>query len=191
MRSLFLLSIFIFCELAGFSQASDFISVRKKNGITVKSIFPGSIVSLRTVYANDINGVVEAVKNDSLFVKEYDVRSVPNQWGTFTVDTLGSTVIGFNYCDIETVVYKERRSFSFIKNGTILMVGGVGYVLLNVINGAYLKQSIVGKENRKSLVIALGVAGTGFLMNRLHAKSVNKRYTIIYNCMTCPNLRPF
>ena len=71
------------------------------------------------------------------------------------------------------------------------MVGGVGYALLNVINGSYLKESITGKENRKSLAIALGVAGAGFLMNRLHAKAANKRYNIVYNCMTCPNPRPF
>jgi hypothetical protein len=191
MRSYLLLAIFILCGLAGFSQASDFISVRKKNGITVKSIFPGSAVSLRTVYANDINGIVEAVKNDSLFVREYDVRSMPNQWGTYTVDTVGSQVIGFHYRDIETVVHSDKRSFSFIKNGTIFMVGGVGYALLNVINGSYLKESITGKENRKSLAIALGVAGAGFLMNRLHAKAANKRYNIVYNCMTCPNPRPF
>jgi uncharacterized membrane protein (DUF485 family) len=191
MRSYFLLAIFIFCGLAAFSQASDFISVRKKNGITVKSIFPGSAVSLRTVYANDINGIVEAVKNDSLFVREYDVRSMPNQWGTFTVDTVGSQVIGFNYRDIETIVHSNKRSFSSIKNGTIFIIGGVGYALLNVINGSYLKESITGEENRKSLAIALGVAGAGFLLNRLHIKAANKRYNIVYNCMTCPNPRPF
>ena len=191
MRPFFLLAILLICELAAFSQASDFISVRKKNGITVKSIFPGSMVSLRTVYANDINGVVEAVRNDSLFVREFDVRSIPNQWGTYTVDTVGSNVIGFNYRDIETVVNSKKESFSFIKNGTVFMVGGVGYALLNVINGSYLKQSIIGRENRKSLFTALGVAGAGYLMNRLHAKSTNKRYRIVYNCMTCPNPRPF
>lgn len=191
MRSLILTAVIFLFAIEGFSQVSDFISVRKKNGITVQSIFPGSRVSLRTVYANEINGITEAVKNDSLFVREYDVRPVPNPWGTYTIDTLGSQVIGFHYRDIETVKFSKKESFSFIKDGTIFMVGGIGYAILNVINGKYLKESITGEENRKSLAIALGVAGAGFLMNRLHAKKRDRRYKIIYNCMTCPNLKPF
>ncbi|HZG24846.1 MAG TPA: hypothetical protein VEZ17_09720, partial [Chitinophagaceae bacterium] len=75
--------------------------------------------------------------------------------------------------------------------GSLLMIGGIGYAVLNVINGKYLKESITGKENRKSLGTALGVAGAGYLMNRVN-KLAKKRYIIEYVRMRDrPNLRPF
>lgn len=185
--------VILLFSVKSLAQVSDFISVKKRNNITLKSYFPGAYLSCRTVYGNDLNGIIQAIHNDSIFLKEYDVRPVPNPWGTYTIDTLGSRLVAFNYRDIQTVIFKKSESFSYIKNGTVLIVGGVGYAALNLINGAYLKESIIGKTNRKSLAIALGIAGTGFLMNRLYRRqNSEKKYKIIYTCMTCPTpLRPF
>lgn len=193
MRFAVVLLTTLLCYTASFAQVSDFISVKKRNNITLKSVFPGSYLSCRTVYGNDLNGVVQAIYNDSVFLKEYDVRPVPNQWGTYTIDTLGSHLVAFHYRDIETVIFKKQESFTYLKNGAILIIGGLGYAALNVINGKYLKESITGDKNRKSLAIALAVAGAGFLINRLHAKANSeKRYKIVYVCMTCPApLKPF
>lgn len=165
-----------------FSQASDFIVVKKRNNRTLKTYFPGSIIALQTVYGNYLGGVVQAIRHDSVFIKEYDIRAVPNQWGVSSVDTLGSYVVALHYKDIEIVVMKQRQSFGFIKSGAILIIGGMGYIALNIFNGKYLKQPITDLDNRKSLAIALGVAGAGFIMNRLH-KYNNKngrRYRVEY-----------
>ena len=66
------------------------------------------------------------------------------------------------------------------------MIGGLGYAVLNVVNGKYLDESITSDENLKSLGIALGVAGAGFIMNRIyhHNKKKGKKYKIIYVRMT-------
>lgn len=193
MRSALLFLMSVLFSAVSFAQVSDFISVKKRNNITVQSFFPRTYISCKLIFGNNINGVVHAIKNDSVFVKQYDVQSLPNQWGTYSVDTLGSHIIAMHYKDIETVLFKKSESFGYIKDGTILMVGGIGYAALNVINGKYLKESITGPKNRKSLGIALGVAGLGYLMHTLHARSnrFNKRYHIVYTCMTCPNLKPF
>lgn len=43
------------------------------------------------------------------------------------------------------------------------MIGGVGYIVLNVLNGWYRKEPIGDAENLRSLAIAGGVAGGGFI----------------------------
>ncbi|MEJ7769070.1 MAG: hypothetical protein WKF89_14730 [Chitinophagaceae bacterium] len=182
MRSFFLLTVFASLAVTGFSQPSDFISVKKRNNRTLRSYFTGSAISCQTVYGNYLGGMVYAIRNDSVFIKEYDVRSGPNMWGVAKTDTLGTYVVGVHYKDIEVVDIKKRQSFGYIRNGTLLIVGGLGYAVLNIINGKYLNESITGPENRKSLGIALGVAGTGFLMNRLYKynNSKKRRYRIEY-----------
>ncbi len=182
MRLFISLIILLFVSATSFSQASDFVKVKKRNNRTVKTFFPGSFISCQTVYKNFINGVVQDIKNDSLFIKEYDIRAVPTQWGVARVDTLGSYVIGVHYKDLLIIDVQKRESFGFIKNGTLLMVGGIGYATLNVINGKYLKEPITGPDNLKSLGISLGVAGVGYLLNRVNKfRSENgRKYRIEY-----------
>ena len=73
-----------------------------------------------------------------------------------------------------------------MRNGSIFMIGGAGYALLNVINGAYLNQPITDPDNLRSLGIALGVAGGGYILNRIYKKKerTGNKYKIIYVKMT-------
>jgi len=175
-----------------FSQVSDFIKVKKRNNRTLKTFFPGSIISCQTVYGNYIGGVITAIKNDSVFVREFDVRAIPNQWGVARVDTLATYIAGIHYKDIETVVFKNHDSFGFVTNGSLLMIGGLGYAGLNLVNGKYLKQPVTDPANLRSLGISLGVAGTGYLLS--HLRKINnkngKRYIVEYVRMN-EKLRPF
>jgi len=50
--------------------------------------------------------------------------------------------------------------------------------LLNVINGAYLHQSVTSSKNLTSLGIAAGAVGTGVLINYLSRRS--KKYHVEY-----------
>ena len=194
MRNIFTLLILLFISATSYSQVSDFITVKKRNNRTVRSYFPGSTISCQTVYGNYIGGVVEAVKNDSIFVREYDIRAVPNMVGLAKIDAVGSNVIGLHYKDLEMFEIRSRESFGFVKNGSIFMIGGLGYVALNLINGKYLDESITGPKNRKSFGIALGVAAAGFVLNRLHKYNSTKKnkYRVEYIRMTGPQrLRGF
>lgn len=188
MRTFLFLLILSSLSVTSFSQASDFIKVKKRNNRTLRSYFPGSAISCETVYGNHIQGMVYAVKNDSVFIKEYDIRSIPNIWGVAKIDTVGTYVVGIHYKDIEMLEMKKRESFGYIKNGTIFIIGGIGYAALNLINGKYLKESITGKQNRKSLGIALGVTGAGFVMNRWrrYNNRNGKRYRVEYVHMEGP-----
>ncbi len=192
MRKILHVVILLIISSSCLSQVSDFIKVKKRNNRTLKTFFPGSIISCQTVYGNAVGGIVHAIRNDSVFVKQFDIRAVPNQWGVSSVDTLGSYVVGIHYKDIETVVFKSHESFGFIKNGTLLTVGGLGYAGLNLVNGKYLKQPITDRDNLTSLSISLGVAGVGYLLNRLHKTNNRngKKYIVEYVHMT-EKLKPF
>jgi hypothetical protein len=183
LKLLIILTLFSFSIQA---QVSDFITVKKRNNRTLKTFFPGSSISFETVYGNFISGIVESIRHDSLFVKMYDIRTVPTQFGVTRVDTFGSYNLGYHYKDIAKVDIGKKESFVFIKNGTIFMIGGLGYALLNVVNGKYLNESITSDENLNSLGIALGVAGAGFIMNRIyrHNQKNGRKYNIIYVRMT-------
>ena len=176
---LFLLSNLV-CLLV-FSQASDFIVVRKHDR-TVKSYFPGLPITLETESNSWVSGWITAIRNDSVFVKEYDVRQVPTTWGVMVLDTAGSYIVGVHYKEIKRIEFDERgQAFGYVKNGAIFMIGGLGYALLNVVNGQYLHESITDSKNMRSLGIALGVAGAGFVLNRIeHHKNRRWKYVVEY-----------
>ena len=182
-----LISCFLFpaCTVA---QVSDFITVKKRNNLTVRSYFPGSPIVCQTTYGQYFNGYVEAVRNDSVFIKQYDIRSVPSMWGVSKIDTTGSYITGIHYREIQMMIYQRRQSFGFIRSGTIFIIGGLGYAGLNLINGQYLNEPNGSKENRKKLGIALGVAGGGFLLKYLNNRSQrnHKKYRVEYIRMNMP-----
>ncbi len=150
---------------AGQGQVSDFISVVKRNGRTVKSFFPGVPISLVTFDQRTGNGDVTAIRNDSVFVKEWDIRTFANNLGLPMQDTVGAYIKGFHYKEIDQVVVSTRMKFQQIALGRILIIGGVGYALLNVLNGAFLHESITTKKNLTSLGIAGGAVAAGVLAN--------------------------
>ena len=179
---------FLFFHLAAltaFSQATDFIVVKKRDR-TVKSFFPGLPISLQTVSYSWVEGWITDIRHDSIFVKQYDVRRVGTIWGTTMLDTAGSYVVGVHYKEIKQIAVDEKeKPFGFVTNGTIFMIGGLGYAFLNVVNGQYLHESITDSKNMTSLGIAFGVAAAGFILNRVqHAKNKRWKYTIEYVHMT-------
>ena len=181
---LILFSLFICSGI--FAQMSDFITVKKKNNRTIKTFFPGTFISFTTVDNHHVEGTIDKINHDSIFMKMYNVQAVPTQFGVTTIDTLGYFDVMLHYKDIRMIDLPRSASFGFIKNGTLFMIGGVGYAILNVVNGGILNESVSGKKNLGKLGIALGVAGTGLLLNRLHAHAQKKgnKYKIIYVHMT-------
>lgn len=185
----FILIASVFLPAITIAQASDFISVKKRNNRTVRSYFPGTPIVFQTVNGNYFNGYVEAVRNDSVFIKQYDIRSVPTPWGVSKQDTVGVYISGIHYKDMRMMVYEKRRSFGFIRSGTIFIIGGLGYAGLNLINGQYLNEPTGSKDNVKKLGIAFGVAGAGFLLKYLNNRSQrnHKKYRIEYIRMNTPD----
>jgi hypothetical protein len=188
---LFVLTCYFLIPAICVAQVSDFITVKKRNNRTVKSYFPGSPIICETFYGNHFNGYVDAVRNDSVFIKQYDIRQVPTMWGVAKLDTIATYVTGVHYKHIRMMIFKERASLGFIRSGTIFIIGGLGYAALNIINAGYLRQSVKDKDNLEKLGIAGGVAGAGFLLKYLDNRSRrnHKKYKIEYIHMNTPKLR--
>lgn len=185
-----LLLIFIFSSVKVFSQASDFITVKKRNGKTIKTFFPGVSISFETVDKRPVNGLITAIRNDSVFVKEWDVRPVISSIGIPVTDTAGIYLSGFYYKEIGTVDVSSRMRFQEVTPGRILIIGGTGYALLNIINGAYLHESITSSKNLTSLGIAVGAVGLGILINYI-SKHANKYHVEYIHMNDTKKLRGF
>lgn len=185
MKPFLFILLFSFTGSLAFSQATDFIVV-KKHDRTVKSYFPGLPISLQTTSYSWVGGWITDIRHDSVFIKEYDVRRVPTIWGTVALDTAGTYIVGVHYKEIKEIAFDEKGGgFGYVSNGAIFMIGGLGYALLNVVNGQYLHESITDSKNMTSLGIALGVAAGGFVLNRIqHHKNKRWKYTIEYVRMT-------
>jgi hypothetical protein len=178
MLKVLLFILFLSASVKTFSQASDFITVKKKNNRTLKTFFPGVPISFETFDKRPVSGLITAIRNDSIFIRTWDLRPVLNSLGIPAIDTVGEYLDGFHYKEISKVDVSDRMKLQQATPGRILIIGGTGYMLLNVINGAYLHQSITSSKNLTSLGIAAGAVGTGFLVNYLLKHS--KRYHIEY-----------
>lgn len=173
-----LLFIFIAVSVNSFSQASDFISVKKRNNRTLKTFFPGIHISFETYDKRQVSGMITSIRNDSIFIKEWDVRPMLNSLGIPVTDTVGMYLSGFHYKELNKVEVSDRMKLQQLTPGRILIIGGTGYALLNIINGAYLHQSITSAKNLTSLGIAAGAVGAGFLTNYLVKRG--NRYHVEY-----------
>jgi hypothetical protein len=190
MFRILLLTLFLSSSVKIFSQASDFITVKKRNGKTIKTFFPGIPISFITFDKRPVSGLITAIRNDSVFVKEFDIKPMYNSIGIPVTDTAGIYLSGFNYKEIDQVDVYEGMRFQEVTPGRILIIGGTGYALLNVINGAYLHQSITSSKNLTSLGIAAGAVGTGLLLNYLK-KHANKSHVEYVHMNDVKKLRGF
>lgn len=166
MRSIWVL-IFLFASCKTFAQASDFISVKKKNNRTVKTYFPGLRIQFTTVYGREVNGLIESIHNDSVFVREWDTRLGGGYFGLPRIDTVGVYLTGYHYKEIKDVAVKDRSVSLALLPGKLLMIGGTGYAALNLINAGYLHESVGDSKNLRRLGIAGAAVVTGFVANKL------------------------
>ena len=162
------------------AQQSDFIVIKKKDR-PVKTFFRGSMAQFRTVAGGWYNGRIENISNDSIFFREVIVQQVPTPWGVTRLDTMTTFVRKIHYQDI-VAIPRSKESFGYIRNGTLFMIGGAGYIGINIVNSAYQKYPPFGRENRPSLLQAAGVFAVGKLLQKTYKKQyiIGKKYNLRY-----------
>ena len=181
MKKFLLISSMFMLTFCCVGQTGDMIVIKKK-GQSVKTFMKGLYASFKTVHGQWINAYVHDLRNDSLFYKEVIVRQVPTQWGVSRMDTMATLYHGLHYTDI-VAIPKRRESFAFIRNGSLFMLGGAGFVGLNVVNSAILKYPVFGEDNLPALLTGAGVFGFGLLLQKLHKDVITvgkQKYTIHY-----------
>lgn len=166
MQRLLLVTFLIAVSPFIFSQSNDFIIVKKKNGRTIKTLNTGSSVIFQLKSKDYVNGWIENIKNDSIFIRIYNRQAFMTPMGFTVLDTVSIYLKPFHYKDISRIKIYYRRRFIRSKIDRILIGVGAIYFITNIINGAYHKTSVTGPENLKRLGISLGAIGTGILMRK-------------------------
>jgi hypothetical protein len=164
------------------AQSLDYISVRKQNGRALKNFYTGSDILLQQTNGAYLQGPVKAIRNDSIYVTVYDIRYYPTQFGTYVRDTISTTHVGIRHPEIQRIFLNPRRGFFKRLGGPLLMIGGGGYIVLNVINGLAYDGSVTDSKNLRKLGTAAGAFGIGFLLTKLFATDgfTGSKHQIVY-----------
>ncbi|HTN05205.1 hypothetical protein [Agriterribacter sp.] len=172
----------LFLSFYSFSQQNDFLSFRKKDR-TIKSYFKGMPIAFVHINGSGVNGIIERVYNDTIYIKQFDVRMLPTPWGTSVQDTVGHYDLRFHYNEIAAIP-RPPKAFEFVRNGTLFMIGGGGYAFLHTFNGLIQKETVYPS----TLLISGGVAALGFTMHKLrkYYYPIGKKYSMVYVKMTSP-----
>lgn len=161
----------LFCFLINFqnlsAQSPDYISIRKKNDRVIKNFYTGSNILFQTTDGSYLQGPVKAIRNDSLFILIYDVRPYRTMFGSVIKDTISVQTIGVHRKEIKRIHLSKKEGFFQRNTGPLLMIGGAGYFALNVLNGAIFELPITDKKNLRTLGIAAGAFGLGYLITKL------------------------
>lgn len=168
------------------SQPSDFIVLKKRNNRTLKTYYPGAFISAVTYNGFSINGFIKDIRHDSLIILQQETRLMGTEFGS-TLDTMSYTV-GLDYHEIKTFHYTSqytwgrKRGFVEVTIPRLMKIGGVGFLILELVNTGYRKESITKDNKMVPLAIAAGVAATGFAISYFQNRSdkAGGKYKVVY-----------
>jgi hypothetical protein len=168
------------------SQSSDFIVLKKRNNRTLKTYAPGAFISAITYSGFPINGFIKEIRHDSIIILQQERRLVSTDFGS-ELDTVSYT-IGVDYHQVKTFHYTSqytwgrKRGFAEVTIPRLMRVGGVGFLILELVNTAYRKESLTANNKLVPLGIAAGVAATGFAITYFQNRSdkAGGKYKVVY-----------
>ncbi|WP_416440008.1 hypothetical protein [Phnomibacter sp. MR] len=156
------LSILLLCLAPVFAQSQATALLLKKNNKTIQRYYPGRNISFITADKMPVNGRLDSLIRDSLFLTYFQLVQVPTPWGTYRTDTAGRYAIAFNMANVGALPRKRNRWFE----GT-LMTGGLAYTVLNLVNTVRENDPPFGKDNIANIIGGLGTAAVGYTIAKL------------------------
>jgi len=178
MKNLFLFYFSIlFCH--GCFAQTDFI-VLKKNDHTIKTLFAGSQVSFTTSLRN-YSGRIDAVKKDSVYLLEYDVRQIPTNLGVYILDTVATYHTGIYYKDI-LKIHNERKGFNFAASGASLLGGGILLTTIGLGTWIFTKEGDQYHASPKLVIGSAVLAAAGYTLLKINGNNypIGKKYHLQY-----------
>ena len=172
--------ITFFIAFNSFSQSSDFI-ILKKNDHTVKSFFAGSPIAFRTDGGN-YAGQINAIKKDSVYLLEFDIRQGPTNLGVFVLDTVSTYHLQFGVKEIIAIGDQNPKNFNWSASGGSLFGGGI--LLTAVGLGTWIFTKPGTQYHASPYLVAAGAlsAGIGYLLLRSGSGNykLGKKYSLQY-----------
>ncbi|MFT4094835.1 MAG: hypothetical protein QM640_14480 [Niabella sp.] len=184
MAKLLLVCCFLTLYLSPKAQVPDFISVKKKNGITIKNYYAGINISFITNDGRRYDALIDKIAHDSIFLRYFEVTQYANIFGTASKDTITTYILPVHYKDIRYILTPKvnYRNHYLGVIGKAAMAGGFGYDVLNVVNGLIAKDKpLFDNRNKRNVAIATGVGALGLYLSRKFSNPrKGNRYKIVY-----------
>lgn len=177
MRYLLALSLLL-CHLAPCMAQSDLV-VLKKNKRVVRSYYPGQEIYFESA-SRPYKGFIREIKNDSLYLVQYDIRQVPTNLGVYMLDTVARYHYAIAHKDI-TALLKDKGSF-VSGSGAALLGGGVLLSTAGLVTWIFAKPDTRYYAPPSLVIGAAAAAGVGYLMMRAKAGKITfgKKYSFDY-----------
>lgn len=167
------------------AQVPDFISVKKRNGVAVKSYYAGTEISMLTSDGRQYDALIDKVANDSIYLKYYQQEAYPNIIGTVSYDTLTTYILPIHYKHVKKILLPKviYKNSYWGKLGKYAAWGGLGYTFLNVFNGLTAKEKpLFDARNKRNVIISTAIGAGGVYLKKKYAQPRQnpKKYKIVY-----------
>lgn len=175
-----ILSCLIVLAFSNLQAQSDFF-VLKKRHTTVKSYYKGVYITVMLTNDTWLGGYITKIQHDSVYIRTFTERIYSDEWGLHSVDTAYGATQRIAVSSIKAVP-KEHEGFTYVKDGSLFMIGAGGYMALNIINTVGKREPLFGHNNSPRLITAASVFGGAVILNLLHKNyiTLGRRYHIDY-----------
>ena len=163
-----------------FAQQSD-ILLLKKNNKTVGHFFAGSSISFIAKDGTHIDGKIDSLLRDSIFMTRQTEHMAPNMFGTYSPVLGPAFQMQFAVSDIAGFPIQHRK-WGLISSGTLFIIGGSAYLVLNVVNTLREKQPLFGKDNLPRIIGGLSAVTLGLILRFTQRTSITLggKYQLVY-----------
>ena len=180
MKAIIALAISLLIFLSGKAQPSDLL-VLKKHKRTLKSYFPGDEIFFNTARGN-YYGYIKSIKNDSLFLVQYDIRQIQTSLGVYILDTITSYSFAINYKEIISLGKNKQNHFDWSASGGALFGGGIILTTVGLGTWIFTKPNTQYYASPYLVGGAALLAGIGYLLLKSKSKGqlIGKKYSLEY-----------
>ncbi len=156
------------------------ILILKKGDKTIQKFFSGTNINFTTNDGMPVNGIIKQITTDSIYLINYVVRKLQRADGGIIFDTAGRYNLMFSLQNIGSFPLGKQKGKNILTDGTLLMLAGAGYLVLNIFNTTRQGDPPFGEENLPNVLWASGAFATGFLLKKAWPKKmmIGHKYTI-------------
>lgn len=178
MRYVFIIAFF--CCYSGFSFAQNDLLILKKNDRKIESFYPGSEIDFSTA-ERYFEAYITAIKNDSLFLVQYNVQHVLNSINVYILDTVSEYHFAINYHEIVSIG-KKRKGFDLNASGATLFGGGILLTTAGLVTWIFSKPHTRYYASPQLVIGSAVLAGVGYILMKSGNKTMvlGKKYTLTY-----------
>lgn len=168
---------------ASFSQSADFIQLKKNNKV-ITTFYSGMNIAFSAESGAYVNGRINGIQHDTLFVQEFIIRYLPTNIGTFYIDTVGSYQYTYHFKQVVAIGKKENTNFNTKGSGAALLGGGA---VLTLASGVIY---VVDRKKFSAplLLASVGLGTLGYFMAKGKKGGggmvIGKKYKLVYMNMS-------